>query len=80
MAFPNKARELDVTVGLVADMKVINPFDFFIESYAETYPFGYPPELASDLKPYLDSESEVGPLVNEWVKLSGTPPPPTGSR
>ena len=76
VVFPNKARALDFTVGLVADMKVINPFDFFIESYAETYPFGYPPELASDLKPYLDTpESEVGPLVNEWVEASGTPPP-----
>jgi uncharacterized protein (DUF2126 family)/transglutaminase-like putative cysteine protease len=76
VVFPSKASELDVTVGLVADMKVINPFDFFIEGYAETYPFHYPPELAADLKPYLDiPESEVGPLVNEWVEASGTPPP-----
>ncbi|HEY9468167.1 MAG TPA: transglutaminase N-terminal domain-containing protein, partial [Propionibacteriaceae bacterium] len=49
--FPSKARELDITVGLVADLRVINPFDFFIEDYAETYPFRYPPELAADLKP-----------------------------
>jgi uncharacterized protein (DUF2126 family)/transglutaminase-like putative cysteine protease len=76
VVFPSKASELDVTVGLVADMKVINPFDFFIESYAETFPFSYPPELAADLKPYLDiPESEVGPLVNEWVETTGTPPP-----
>jgi uncharacterized protein (DUF2126 family)/transglutaminase-like putative cysteine protease len=76
VVFPSKASELDVTVGLVADMRVINPFDFFIESYAESYPFSYPPELAADLKPYLDiPESEVGPLVNEWVTASGTPPP-----
>ncbi len=76
VVFPSKASELDVTVGLVADMRVINPFDFFIEDYAEKYPFRYPPELAADLKPYLDTpESEVGPLVNEWVAASGTPPP-----
>jgi uncharacterized protein (DUF2126 family)/transglutaminase-like putative cysteine protease len=76
VVFPGKATELDITVGLVADMKVINPFDFFIESYAETYPFRYPPELAADLKPYLDTpESEVGPQLSEWVEASGTPPP-----
>ena len=66
--FPTKASELDITVGLVADMGVINPFDFFIESYAENYPFSYPPELEADLKPYLDvPDSARGPLVNEWV-------------
>ena len=69
--FPTKASELDITVGLVADMKVINPFDFFIESYAETYPFDYPDELAADLKPYLDlSASGLGPLVGDWVAAS----------
>lgn len=72
--FPTKASELDITVGLVADMKVINPFDFFIESYAETYPFSYPPELEADLKPYLDvPDSARGPLVNEWVANSAKP-------
>src|SRR5215218_6513533 len=40
-----KARELEITVGLVADMRTINPFDFFIEGYAENYPFQYPAEL-----------------------------------
>src|SRR4029434_5023823 len=75
VVFPSKASELDITVGLVADMSVINPFDFFTESYAESYPFRYPPELAADLKPYLDvAESAVGPLVTEWVEASGTPP------
>jgi uncharacterized protein (DUF2126 family)/transglutaminase-like putative cysteine protease len=73
--FPTKASELDITVGLVADMKVINPFDFFIESYAETYPFDYPDEVAADLKPYLDLPAPgLGPLVSEWVAASGAPP------
>jgi uncharacterized protein (DUF2126 family)/transglutaminase-like putative cysteine protease len=75
VVFPGKASELDITVGLVADMGVINPFDFFIESYAETYPFSYPPELEADLKPYLDiPDSALGPLVKEWVASSVTPP------
>ena len=51
--FPKKADKLEITVGLVADMGVINPFDFFIEEYAERYPFTYPAALAADLEPYL---------------------------
>ena len=35
---PARPSELEITVGLVADMGVINPFDFFVEDYAETYP------------------------------------------
>jgi transglutaminase-like putative cysteine protease len=74
--FPTKAGELMITVGLIADMKVINPFDFFIENYAESYPFSYPTELAADLKPYLDiPDSAHGPLLDGWVASSATPPP-----
>jgi transglutaminase-like putative cysteine protease len=51
--FPSRARSLTITVGLIADMKVINPFDFFIEDWAEHIPFEYPKALAEDLKPYL---------------------------
>ena len=36
LVFPNRARSLTITVGLIADMKVVNPFDFFIEDWAET--------------------------------------------
>jgi uncharacterized protein (DUF2126 family)/transglutaminase-like putative cysteine protease len=69
--FPSKARELEVTVGLVADMRTINPFDFFIEDYAESYPFRYPEELATDLKPYLDiSAAARGPIFDDWVRAT----------
>jgi uncharacterized protein (DUF2126 family)/transglutaminase-like putative cysteine protease len=72
--FPSKARELDITVGLVADLRVINPFDFFIEDYAETYPFRYPPELAADLKPYLDIPAAArGPIFDDWVTATAPP-------
>ena len=37
LVFPEPATELTVTVGLVAEMTVINPFDFFVEEYAEEF-------------------------------------------
>jgi uncharacterized protein (DUF2126 family)/transglutaminase-like putative cysteine protease len=74
LVFPTRARSLTITVGLIADLKVINPFDFFIEDYAEHIGFGYPKALAEDLKPYLrpvDENGEgLGPgdLAQAWVK------------
>ncbi|AKU15189.1 DUF2126 domain-containing protein [Luteipulveratus mongoliensis] len=53
LVFPEKVSELDITVGVVADMTVINPFDFFVEEYAETFPFTYPEGLKAELDPYL---------------------------
>ncbi len=35
-------------------MTVINPFDFFVEDSAATYPFDYAPRLRGDLAPYLE--------------------------
>ena len=34
--FPEKTGELRIEVDLVAEMAVLNPFDFFLEPYAET--------------------------------------------
>jgi uncharacterized protein (DUF2126 family)/transglutaminase-like putative cysteine protease len=74
LVFPSRARSLTITVGLIADMKVINPFDFFIEEWAEHVGFTYPKALAEDLKPYLrpiDENGEgsgPGDLTQAWVK------------
>ncbi|HET9648490.1 MAG TPA: transglutaminase family protein, partial [Microlunatus sp.] len=72
LVFPKKATELEITVGLVADLGVINPFDFFIEEYAERYPFDYTPALAADLEPYLAPvEDSPGagpdPVLKDWL-------------
>lgn len=76
LVFPTPTRRLTITVGLIADLKVINPFDFFIEDWAETWPaqgLTYPKELADDLEPYLRPVDEdgdgsgPGKLVRSWL-------------
>jgi len=52
LVFPEPTREFKVTVDLVAEMAVYNPFDFFLEPSAEQFPFVYEPELAAELAPY----------------------------
>ncbi|KAA1248744.1 transglutaminase family protein [Mycobacterium simiae] len=82
LVFPKPMRRLTITVGLIADLKVINPFDFFIEEWAETWPAGgmtYPKALADDLKPYLRPVDEdgdgsgPGELVQAWVRNFSVP-------
>jgi uncharacterized protein (DUF2126 family)/transglutaminase-like putative cysteine protease len=51
--FPEKTDELRIEVDLVAEMAVLNPFDFFLEPYAETFPFAYQGADERDLAPYL---------------------------
>ncbi|MEJ0048453.1 MAG: transglutaminase family protein [Rhodospirillales bacterium] len=65
-SFPEKERALTFTVDLIADMTVINPFDFFVESYAEHYPFKYTAGLAKELAPFLEAEAP-GPLLASWL-------------
>ena len=64
--FPDPVTHFAVTVDLVADMATINPFDFFLEPDAETWPFGYDPLLASELEPFLRTETP-GPLLRDFV-------------
>ena len=66
LVFTERADKLDVLVGLTADMTVINPFDFFVEPYAETFPFAYAPTLAKELIPFLET-AHVGPRLAAWL-------------
>ncbi|MGJ8656230.1 MAG: DUF2126 domain-containing protein [Akkermansiaceae bacterium] len=49
-------REFGVEVDLVVDLAPINPFDFFLDEYAEEFPFEYNPALKRDLRPFFESE------------------------
>ena len=66
VVFPEKTKELSIEVEVIADMIVINPFDFFVEDYAEKYPFTYKDHLAGELIPYLEIR-ESGPLLDRWL-------------
>ncbi len=66
VVFPNKCERLSVEVEVIADMTVINPFDFFVEDYAENYPFSYDALTLKELQPYLEV-TEKGPLLRQWV-------------
>lgn len=66
IVFPNKTRELSIKVDLIAEMTVINPFDFFLEEDSELYPFVYEKKLAKELLPYLEI-IEQGTLLKKWL-------------
>ncbi|TIO78488.1 MAG: transglutaminase family protein [Mesorhizobium sp.] len=65
--FPEPVSELKIEVDLVADMTVYNPFDFFVEPSAETFPFDYPEEIREDLAIYRTPEP-VGPLLSKFLE------------
>jgi uncharacterized protein (DUF2126 family) len=70
LLFPDKTNEFIVEVDLVAELSPFNPFDFFLESGVEDYPFEYSPELAKDLEPYrwVDPGLDpAGPLLQAFL-------------
>ena len=67
IVFPEKIKEFRIEVDLVSEIRVFNPFDFFLEPYAQQFPFEYPADLKEELRPYLEIK-ENGPLLQEWVE------------
>jgi len=66
LVFPAKTDRLGIEVDLIAEMVVINPFDFFLDKDCEHYPFGYSAQLARELAPYREI-IESGPRLKAWV-------------
>ena len=67
IVFPEKTDILSVDIEIIADLKTINPFDFFVEEAVENFPFTYSEELKKELLPYLEI-TDNGSLLNEWIK------------
>ena len=67
VVFPEKTTKLSFEVEVIAEMIVINPFDFFVESYAEHFPFNYTHHLKKELAPYFEITEESS-LLEDWVK------------
>jgi uncharacterized protein (DUF2126 family)/transglutaminase-like putative cysteine protease len=59
LVFPEKTRHFRIEVDLVAEMSVLNPFDFFLEPSHEKFPFRYDEKQRAELGMYL----EKGPLT-----------------
>ena len=76
LVFPEKTREFKVEVDLVAEMSVINPFDFFLEPGAEKFPFAYDPGLRHELLPFLE-KLPATPLFKAFVDGIAREPTPT---
>jgi uncharacterized protein (DUF2126 family)/transglutaminase-like putative cysteine protease len=73
VVLPEPTDSLTIEVDLTADLTVINPFDFFIETSAEEFPFKYEPALEKDLRPFLEC-SGGGARFDDYVRsLDRTP-------
>ncbi len=64
--FPEPVREFRIEVDVVTELSVINPFDFFVETEAETFPFAYGQDLRDELAPYLVTEP-AGPSLAAFL-------------
>lgn len=67
VVFPEKTDELSIDVEIVADLKTINPFDFFVEESAEEFPFKYSEGIKKELAPYLEI-NDKGDLIDAFIK------------
>ncbi|MCB1156346.1 MAG: transglutaminase family protein [Leptospiraceae bacterium] len=67
LVFPEKTTEFKIEVDLIADMVVLNPFDFFLDEYSLHYPFKYDKLLQTELAPYLEIK-EKGKFLKNYIK------------
>ena len=66
LTFLEPTDHFSLVVDLVTEMTVINPFDFFLEPHAETFPFAYDEEQLSELTPFL-AAAPAGPALQQLL-------------
>jgi uncharacterized protein (DUF2126 family) len=67
LVFPEPTTEFKVTIDLVVEMAVYNPFDFFLEPRAENFPFSYEAGQQQELAPYL-ATAPLTPLLKGYLE------------
>ena len=67
IVFPEKVTEFKIEVDLLAEIRVFNPFDFFLEEYAQNFPFTYESLLREELAPYLEVKDDSPDLL-AWLE------------
>ena len=78
LVIPQRTSELRIEIDLVAEMAVLNPFDFFLEPSAEAFPFDYEPALAKELAPYLE-RAPATPRFKAYLDSIPREPVPTNT-
>ncbi len=58
---------MSIDVDIVALLVPTNPFDFFLDTYAISFPFEYEPQLKKDLAPYMEI-AEQGTHFKQWLQ------------
>lgn len=66
VTFPSPTNVLNIEVEVEAEIRPVNPFNFFVEAYAAKYPFSYEPALAKELGLFLE-RNESGILLQNYV-------------
>ena len=67
LVFSEPTREFQVEVDLVAEMAVLNPFDFFLAPHAEKAPFHYTVEEVRELASYLLVKQPLTPKFKAYL-------------
>ena len=76
LVFPETTTEFRIEVDVVAEMSVLNPFDFFLEPRAEKVPFDYDPTQSHELAPFL-VKLPMTPLFERYLSRVPKEPTPT---